>query len=166
MMMMIKDFSTQWECIHETSEHGLCLCYNTSTVQVVQKLNNVTDSEILKLVLDLKGYKLVLIILYKKPSISSFSFLEKLTQEMEALPCDYRRVIAGDFNCDLLEEGNCTLINSFCSRFGFVQVVDFSTHNLGGILDLILDTEGVRGQYDWLPSVFSDHFLMYYDINL
>ena len=162
----IKDFSTQWECIHETSEHGLCLCYNTSTVQAVQKLNNVTDSEILKLVLDLKGYKLVLIILYKKPIISSFTFLEKLKQEMEALPCDYRRVLAGDFNCDLLEEGNRTLINSFCSRFGFVQVVDFSTHNLGGILDLILDTEGVRGQYDWLPSVFSDHFLMYYDINL
>ena len=85
---------------------------------------------------------------------------------MESLSCDYRRVLAGDFNSDLLEEGNRTLINTFCSRFGFVQVVNFTTHNLGGILDLILDTEGVQGQYDWLPTVYSDHFLMYYDINL
>jgi len=39
---------------------------------------------------------------------------------------------------------------------------DFATHICAGVLDLIFDTDTETHALEWLPTPFSDHFMLFY----
>ena len=158
-------FSTDWTIVHQETEHGLAICFNHHTVTLIRKLSPVTNIEILSCLLELQGYEYVFSLVYKKPSSSPNEFLNDLISEIEALPPG-RKIVCGDFNIDQLLEGNRVLISNVSNSTGLIQIIDYSTHILGGILDLVFLEGGVPGNYGWLPTIFSDHFLIYLDISI
>ena len=44
------------------------------------------------------------------------------------------------------------------------QKATFTTHNDGGILDLIFDTTLNENAVRWQPTAFSDHFILFYTL--
>jgi hypothetical protein len=151
--------------VHQETEHGLAICFNHNTVTLIRKLSPVTNIEVLSCLLELQGCEFVFMLVYKKPSLSPTVFINDLISEIDALP-PARKILCGDFNIDQLLEENRALISSVSSNTGLNQIVNYSTHNFGGILDLVFLEEGIPGNYDWLPTVYSDHFLIYLDINI
>ena len=53
---------------------------------------------------------------------------------------------------------------SNAQQLNMQQKVDHSTHIYGGILYLVFDTKNSKGSTDWMPTPFSDHFIIYYDL--
>ena len=90
--------------------------------------------------------------------------MENLVEQIEALPSEYRKVVVRDFNLDLRLQDNNDLIEYYCHKLDMVQKVDYTTHIHGGILNLVLDTNVSAGSTDWMPTPFSDHFVIYYDV--
>ena len=91
-------------------------------------------------------------------------FMDNLVEEYEALPSEYRKVIVGDFNLDLRLQDNNDLIDYYYNKLDMVQKVEYTTHIHGGILDLVFDINGSTGSTDWMPTPFSNHFVIYYDV--
>ena len=89
--------------------------------------------------------------------------MNNLTEEVESLPAQYRRVIVGDFNLDLRLQRNQDIIGQY-EMMNMKQKVEYTTHIYGGILDLIFDSKDTQGSADWMPTPFSDHFIIYYDM--
>ena len=50
------------------------------------------------------------------------------------------------------------------NKLDMVQKVEYTTHIHGGILDLVFDINGSTGSTDWMPTPFSNHFVIYYDV--
>jgi len=46
------------------------------------------------------------------------------------------------------------------SEFGFNQQSKYTTHNHGGILDLVFDSSDSAKEISWIPSAYSDHFVL------
>ena len=68
-------------------------------------------------------------------------------------------MLLGDFNFDQLDNAHLNRLQPLCSQFNFVQRVKYSTHILGGILDLVFDN-GKTDSAEWMPSPYSDHFVI------
>ena len=75
-------------------------------------------------------------------------------EELSSLPQGYRTIIVGDFNLDQRLQANCDLITLFAQEFNLVLYSKYSTHNEGGILDLIL----IMQNHKMMPSGFQAHF--------
>ena len=89
-----------------------------------------------------------------------------MTREIERLPIsDYERLIVlGDFNLDQKSPEHSDCFASLCERFGFIQRSIWSTHIYGGLLDLIFDNDQSKAPAQWIPSPYSDHFVLFIDI--
>lgn len=81
---------------------------------------------------------------------------------MEQLPRDNydRLLILGDFNLDQKDPQHRNSFDSFMLRFDVIQRSTWSTHRYGGILDLIFDSNKSKLPVDWMPSPYSDHFVL------
>ena len=76
-----------------------------------------------------------------------------------------RIVIVGDFNANQNHTQNINLMQSVLTQFSFRLKVTFPTHINGSILDLIMDSDLENDtQADYLPSPYSDHYLLFYEI--
>ena len=100
-------------------------------------------------------------VVYRQPNSAVNVFLENLRNEILSQPPHVRKIIVGDFNIDLMSKSNANMINSFAMDLGLEQKVTYSTHIGGGILDLVMDS-GSSGAADWMPSPYSDHFIIFY----
>ncbi len=56
------------------------------------------------------------------------------------------------------------IIDLYAQQIDMQQKVTYSTHIHGGILDLVFDCKDSNGKVDWMPTPFSDHFVIYYNI--
>ena len=124
--------------------------------------------EILPLLLDINGEKVLLVALYR-PGGPIANFVTCLIDTINALvqndpiEGEYRTIIIGDFNWDqLLPEHVATFI-PLCSHFNFRQRSNYSTHFKGGLLDLVFDDQK-QTDVDWLFSPYSDHFTLLIDL--
>ena len=79
------------------------------------------------------------------------------------LPTGYRTILLGDFNVDQRLEDNRKHFEELMKGFNFFQRSGYSTHIHGGILDLIFDNKSSNPS-TWLPSPFSDHFIIFFDL--
>ena len=153
-----------WSNVFKETEHGLAFCYKNETVAYIEEYETCGQIEMLASLVESKGCKVIVIIVYRPSNKSVREFMENLVEEIEALPSEYRKVVVGDFNLDLRLQDNNDLIEYYCHKLDMVQKVDYTTHIHGGILDLVLDTNVSAGSTDLMPTPFSDHFVIYYDV--
>ena len=79
------------------------------------------------------------------------------------LPTQHRMLIVGDFNLDQMLPEHVAKFDSLIQSFNFYQRSQHSTHIHGGILDLVFDTLN-SNTVSFLPSPFSDHFVLFFQI--
>ena len=121
-------------------------------------------------------------ILYKPPSQTQF--LEQMVTEFESLELNNELYILGDFNIDLLFNGNCILnkthkiknhfkdfspeikkYNEFCSIYGFKQLINCPTRitcNTSTLIDHILtNAQDNFSEPCVINTAISDHNMIY-----
>ena len=153
--------NNSWSAVMKNTAHGLAICLKNETVSLQRRLNSITSIEILSLLITHSGMDIALSVVYRQPNSAVNVFLENLRNEILAQPPHVRKIIVGDFNIDLMTKSNANMINSFAEDLGLKQKVTYSTHIGGGILDLVMDS-GSSGAADWMPSPYSDHFIIFY----
>ena len=159
----IEDHQACWASIHRHTKHGLAICYDTTKVEIVQEFA-VTDAlQLLPLVIKVEDEHILLILVYRPPGPID-TFIYELIQQLSMLPTDkYRTMVVGDFNLDKLLRENIDRIQPLLAQFNFHQRSEYSTHILGGILDLVFDD--VKSESTgWMPSPYSDHFVILIEI--
>ena len=160
----INTLNDNWSNVFKGTEHGLAFCYKNETVAFIEEFETLGNIEMMAILIESKGCKVIVIIVYRPGNKSASDFMNSLVDEIEALPSEYRKVIVGDFNLDLRLQDNNDLIEYYCNQLDMVQKVDYTTHIHGGILDLVFDINGSTGSTDWMPTPYSDHFVIYYDV--
>ena len=74
-----------------------------------------------------------------------------------------RTLILGDFNMDQMLPENIDRFQIFCKYFHFIQRSKYTTHNKGGLLDLVFDNNTIAHPVKWMPTPYSDHFILLVD---
>ena len=154
----IETYEEGWADIHNTTGHGLAICYNTSKVKIIQEFETSKTLEILPVLMDIEDETVLVVLLYRPPGTIG-TFITDLMTQISELPTQYRILILGDFNIDQMLPGNVQKINPIISQFHLHQRSQYTTHIDGGILDLVLDSISSQS-VEWMPSPFSDHFLI------
>ena len=103
-------------------------------------------------------------VVYRPANVPSVTFMNSLKTEISSQPSNIRKIVVGDFNLDQLLQTNKDLVTRYAREMSLIQKVDYSTHIRGGIIDLVLDSEPT-GTFDWIPSAFSDHYCIFYDVH-
>ena len=162
----IEEYHPDWKGIHHSSaEHGLAICYNTKKVSVVKEFPEISTIELLPLLMDFDSEIILIILVYRPPGGQRDVFLYQLLQELSMIEetRHHRMILCGDFNLDQLLQENVNAFQRLLQEFNLHQRVTYSTHIHGGILDLVFDqarTDAVQ----WMPTPYSDHFLILIDI--
>ena len=91
---------------------------------------------------------------------------QQLTEQIRALcKTNYCRIILlGDFNIDQRSDHNANQFLAMKQEFTMHQKSNFATHEDGGILDLFFYTNLNLNDVQWLPTPFSDHFMLFFTI--
>ena len=152
----IKDSS--WETTHKLTDHGISVLHKTDLECVHTLSIPVMDMQVLPLLITLNGKNIVMATLYRPPGLIN-NFLRELDLLINSLPYNTTDCyILGDFNMDQNEQRFREGLNIVLDKYGFVQMIDKSTHQRGGILDLIL-TNKRDLDVGIMPLPFTDHFL-------
>lgn len=161
----INQFDSDWEDMHFTTDHGLAICYKKKDITFITNITISLGIEAVVCKFQYQTTDFILILLYRKPGVIS-NFIHQLTEQIRAIRQSYscRIIILGDFNLDQNLPENINLFSSFKQEFSMHQKTTFTTHNDGGILDLIFDTNLNVNEVHWLPTPFSDHFILFYTI--
>ena len=161
----VSHVSEEWKSVLKPTEHGLALCYNSESIELIEEFQMTNAIEIMACHLRsdlLLLSDFILVVIYRKPGTIG-NFFSLLNEELRRLPTGYRTIIVGDFNYDQRLQENRDYINLFFSDIDLLQRTQFSTHIDGGILDLILDSSSnVQNNVEWQPTPFGDHFILYY----
>ena len=105
---------------------------------------------------------ILLVIVYRMPGPLG-SFIGDFISLINELPTQHRMLIVGDFNLDQMLPEHVAKVNPLIQNFNLSQHSQYSTHIHGGILDLVFDTSN-SSAVSFLPSPFSDHFVLFFQI--
>ena len=152
-----------WSSILKNTSHGLAICFKNKTVILEKEIETLGKIEMLAAHVKCGGIEVIISVVYRPASIPGGSFMEDLVHEIQAQPANIRKIIVGDFNLDQLLKANEDMVNRYAQQMSMIQKVAYSTHIYGGILDLVMDSEPT-GSVDWMPTPFSDHFIVYHDV--
>ena len=155
----MEKYEEDWTDIHKRTDHGLAICYNASKVAIIQEFQTTNVLEILPVLIEIENERVLLLLVYRKPGPVG-NFINDLIDELSQLPTEYRILIVGDFNLDQMLSENVEKINPLITRFKLHQRSQYSTHIHGGILDLVFDNSNCCELVSWIPSPYSDHFLL------
>lgn len=161
----IEEYQLGWKSIHRNTEHGLAICYDTSRVEIVKTFTTPGELQVLPVLLKIDDELVFLVLLYRppRPMQQNDTFVYELIQILSMLPLDeygeYRTLIVGDFNMDQMVDENIRKFDQLCAHFQCHQRSNYSTHRLGGILDLVFDDRSSES-VGWMPSPYSDHFVI------
>ena len=162
----IEDYAPGWRSIHHPhSQHGLAVCYKTEKVVILKEFPTVNEIEMLPVLLSIDNQHVLVVVVYQPPGRPRNVFPYQLLQQLSFLDevKTYRTILVGDFNADQMLPENVTAYADLCQHFNFSQRSRYSTHIHGGILDLVFDT-GKNGPVQWIPSPYSDHFVIMIDL--
>ena len=158
----IDAISDGWSDVHKPTAHGIAFCYNTENVKVILEYEVLSATEMLPLLIQVRNENILLIIVYRTGPIGNF--INDLMDDLSYLPTKYRTFIVGDFNLDQMLEENVQLFQPLINQFNFIQRSRYSTHIHGGILDLVFDNSNCNDAVSWIPSPYSDHFILFVTI--
>ena len=154
----IQDFENEWSDLHKPTEHGLAICYNTKHVKVLKEYDVVSQLEMLPVLLEINEEQALLILVYQTGPLHNF--VADFAEELSFLPTDKRTIILGDSNLDQMLSNNVEILQPIVTQFHLHLRVKFSTHIHGGILDIVFDNCDSSEGAGWLPSPYSDHFVV------
>ena len=161
----LRDYCENWEAIHHPSQHGLAICYDTCEVQLVnQSLSTWGVLQLLPVLMTIGEERVLIVLLYRPPGQTRITeFAQSLMIELAHLRSHiseggYRTIVAGDFNLP----GNSDILDEVFPSTTFYQRSQYSTHSLGGILELVFDDKK-SDPVEWVPSPYSDHFVIMFD---
>ena len=86
-----------WQDIHNTTGHGLAMCYKVSDVNILKLFEISTVLEMLPVLLEVQNNHILLILIYRKPGLLG-SFIDDLIQSVSELPIENHIMIVGDIN--------------------------------------------------------------------
>jgi hypothetical protein len=162
----IESFHTQWRDIHKDTEHGLAICYNKENIVYVQELEIVHDLEATACIFKYSDSdeRFIIFLIYRKNGTNIQNFFQQLSQQLtEFASFKLRIILLGDFNLDPWQNNNNNLhYFPLQQRYNLHLKSDFATHICAGVLDLIFDTDSQTHALEWLPTPFSDHFMLFY----
>lgn len=92
--------------------------------------------------------------------------LYRLLSQVERLLRDNydRLIVLGDFNMNQKSPEHQGCFTDLCIAFKLIQRSNWSTHKYGGILDLVFDSNRSKESVNWMPSPYSDHFVLIIDL--
>jgi len=159
----LSDYCDGWTPIHNQTEHGLAICYNTSEVTNVERLSSWGVLELLPVKMTIDNDCILLILIYRSGQGSPTDFAQSLMIELTGIRAqiqttNYRTLVMGDFNLP----GNKEVLDEVFPPAVFHQRSRYSTHIHGGILDLVFD-DRKSDPVEWVPSPYSDHFVILID---
>ena len=168
----ISEYQTGWKSIHHpTAPHGLAICYDVS--EVIVSSTNIPDQqfpsqmELMSVLMSIQGEEVLIVLLYRPPITNQRhirSFIDDLTYQLGLLHVDqHNTIILGDFNLDQMHDPYVDLFHGICTQFSLTQRSNYSTHIHGGVLDLVFHNKR-RRPVEWIPSPYSDHFVLIIDI--
>ena len=169
----IEHHHENWRSIHKHSPHGLAICYNINKVEIIERnfeiLYEIHELEVLPIGIRLGNDTMLLVLVYF-PTGQLVNerrlLLYRLQTQVERLPRDnYDRIILlGDFNMDQKSPEHQGCFTDLCIAFNLIQRSNWSTHKYGGILDLVFDSNRAKNFVNWMPSPYSDHFVLIIDL--
>ena len=121
--------------------------------------------EVLVSLIEVKAERILIAIVYRAPTTPTIStFINGLIGIVtENLHDGDRLVILGDFNMDQMLPENVEKCRPLLELFHLHQRSKYSTHESGGILDLVFDNEKAQ-PVSWVPSPYSDHFIICFEL--
>jgi len=159
----ITNYNIQWEEVHQSTGHGLALCYNKDIIKVGKQYEILTNIEAMAHEVDVNNdFKIILLIVYRKPG-AVHNFIDLLKEQIRSLPRSMRIIILGDFNLDQRDINMVHLFDTLVDEFSLVQRSQFTTRRRG-ILDLIFDNKKDSEDADILPVPYTDHFISLFSL--
>ena len=146
-----------WTDIHKITDRCLAICYNMSKVSIIREFETSNALEILPVVIQVENEYVLLVLVYRTPV---GNFINDLIGELTQLPTEYRMLIVGDFNLDQMLHENVEKMNPLIAQFNLHQRSQYSTHIHVGILDLVFDNSNCCELVSWIPSPYSDHYVL------
>ena len=157
-----------WKSIHKHTSHGLAFCYDSSKVQIVESDYSIMfpDLEMFPVGVKVGEERIMFVLVYRPPDGSKRVFLHQLLSQLMSLPTqDYERLIVlGDFNLDQKSPEHIDSFAALMEHFNLIQRSTWSTHKFGGMLDLIFDNDKSKRPAEWMPSPYSDHFVLMFEL--
>ena len=157
-----------WESEHKHTTHGLAFCYDSSKVEITRKDFDILfpELEIFPLTVKIENEHIMFVLVYRPQTTPKRTFLHQLFSQLMSLPTsNYERLIVlGDFNLDQKSPEHRDCFATLIEQFHFIQRSTYSTQKFGGILDLIFDNNQSKKPAEWMPSPFSDHFIMMFEL--
>ena len=132
----IDEILDDWEDIHKNTQHGLALCYDVSKVniEITENWNNWNNCvfEVLPVVLEIEKKALLLVIVYRMPSLLG-TVIDDFILLINELSTQHLILIVGDFNLDqmLPTDPSIEIFNMFLG-------LHHLTHMYGGFKVLFL----------------------------
>ena len=121
---------------------GICLLYKTSRIKILNtKSCNWTSCEMTDFHLITGNREIILCRVYHPPQLSVMEFLQDFTSYWKnTITSTCEHIFIGDFNIrvDNDEDSNIILFKDCLESLNLTCKVDFSTHELGHTLDLVI----------------------------
>ena len=113
----------------------------------------------LPVLVEIENECVLVVVVYRAPDPLG-TFITDFITQLKILPIrQHRTLVVGDFNLDQMLPENKEKFNPIITEFKFHQRSQYSTHILGGILDLVFDNKKSES-VEWIPSPYSDHFVL------
>ena len=151
-----------WTEINKNTQHGLALYYNVSKVNIIEVIEIPGVLEVLPIVLEIEKETTLLVIVYCMPGPLG-SFIDDFISLINEMPTQHRVLVVGDFNLDRMLLDHVAKFDPLIQNFNLSQRSQYSTDLHGGILDLVFDTSN-SNTVSSLPSAYSDHFVLFFQI--
>ena len=132
-------------------------------------MHKIDELEILPVGIGLGNETILLVLVYFPPRKlvnERRLLLYRLLTQVEQLPRENydRLIVLGDFNMDQISPEHQGCFTDLCIVFNLIQRSNWSTHKYGGLLDLVFDSNRSRQSVNWMPSPYSDHFVLLIDL--
>ena len=164
----IKNYLPGWKDIHYPIGVGLSICYNKEKVKMIKEFDYIGALQILPALMEIND-QLILLVLVYRPDGPMAEFVRNLIECITSIESQidverpHRLLIVGDFNWDQMLPEHVTTFDRIRTSFNCSQRSNYSTHILGGILDLVFDN-GKSSDVNWMFSPYSDHFIILIDL--
>ena len=141
------------------------ICANSRLSPKDLDLMSMKGLECKVVILQTQKSRLVVVVIYRAPSIGMKTFVERLTCSLDMMPQHVPTIILGDFNDDLaaIAETEPTLI---MGRFGFKQFLSKPTTDWGTTIDHVYcNVDDSNIHIDVHDAYYSDHDMVFFTAN-
>ena len=150
----------EWILVHIPSEHGFAIAYRESII-TLSEVNLVHHEGVEAVTCNVmyENKQVSVFLVYRKPG-TTLDYVRRLQTVVERCVVAENLLILGDFNMDQRDYLNVQRLRPIIQEFSTQQRITVSTHQRGGILDLIFDT-GFVNTVNVVPTPYSDHFSVF-----